>query len=91
MAIFGCVTVWQIETAEKKPRKDEKKKSKNEVYLVVIYPWNTRDTVVRVHGMSRCAKTQHRTHTRDTRDLITTGFPVPVPNPTHCKLAWRMY
>ena len=65
----------------KKNKKRREKKSKNEVYLVVKYPWNTRDTVVRVHGMSRCAKTQHRTRTRDTRDPITAGFPVPVPNP----------
>ena len=43
---------------------------------------DTRDTVVRVHGMSRCAKYQNRTRTRGTRDPITVGIPVPVTNPT---------
>ena len=42
---------------------------------------DTRDTVVRVHGMSRCAKYQNRTRTRGTRDPITAGIPVPVTNP----------
>ena len=44
---------------------------------------DTRDTVVRVHGMSRCAKYQNRTRTRGTRDPITAGIPVPVTNPIH--------
>ena len=43
---------------------------------------DTRDTVVRVHGMSRCAKYQNRTRTRGTCDPITTGIPVPVTNPS---------
>ena len=50
---------------------------------MVLYPWNTRDTVVRLHGMPRCAKYQYRTRTCGTRDPITAGIPIPVPNPTH--------
>ena len=42
---------------------------------------DTRDTVVRVHGMSGCVKYQNRTRTRGTRDPITTGIPIPMPNP----------
>ena len=44
-------------------------------------PVNTRDTAVQVHGVSRCAKVQHRTRTRGTRFGNTTGKPVPVRNP----------
>ena len=43
---------------------------------------NTRDTAVRVCGVLRCAKMQHRTHTRITRFGRTAGLPVPVRNPT---------
>ena len=53
-----------------------------------MYPWNTHNTTVRVRGISQCAKNQNRTHTRDTHDLITAGFPVPVPNPS---LPWLSY
>ena len=42
---------------------------------------NTHDTVVQVRGVLQCAKTQHRTHTRDTCFGITAGLPVPVQNP----------
>jgi hypothetical protein len=45
-------------------------------------PVNTRDTAVRVCGVSRCAKNQNRTRTRDTHFGNTTGLPVPVTNPT---------
>ena len=44
---------------------------------------NTRDTVVQVRGVLRCAKMQHRTRTRDTRFGRTTGLPVPVRNPNY--------
>jgi hypothetical protein len=42
---------------------------------------NTRDTAVRVRGVLRCAKVQHRTRTRGTRFGSTAGIPVPVQNP----------
>jgi hypothetical protein len=44
--------------------------------------------VAQVRGMSQCAKNEHRTRTRtrDTRDPITAGIPVPVPNPIGCRL-----
>ena len=44
-------------------------------------PVNTRDTAVRVHGVSRCAKIDYRTRTCDTRFGSTAGKPVPVQNP----------
>ena len=44
-------------------------------------PVNTHDTMVRVRGVSRCAKVQHRTRTRGTRFGNTVGKPVPVRNP----------
>ena len=47
---------------------------------------NTRDTVVQVRGVLRCAKMQHRTRTRDTRFGRTAGLPVPVRNPKHILL-----
>ena len=43
---------------------------------------NTCDTVVRVRGVLRCAKMQHRTRTRVTRFGRTAGLPVPVRNPS---------
>ena len=45
-------------------------------------PAGTRDTAVRVRGVSRCGKVPHRTRTRATRFGNTAGFPVPVPIPT---------
>ena len=45
-------------------------------------PVNTRDTAVRVHGVSRCAKMQHCTRTRVTRFGRTAGLPAPVQKPT---------
>ena len=72
------VTNW---SCWKKTQEKMRKKSKNEVHLAVIYPWNTHDTMVWVHGMLQCAKTQHHTCTHDTHDPITVGFPVPMSNP----------
>jgi len=46
-------------------------------------PVHTRDTVVRVHGMPRCAEIDYRTRTRTTRFGKPAGFPVPVPIPNH--------
>ena len=43
---------------------------------------NTRDTVVRVRGVPRCAKVHYRTRTRITRGVGTTGLPAPVRKPT---------
>jgi hypothetical protein len=44
-------------------------------------PMNTRDTAVRVRGVSRCAKNQNHTRTRDNRFGNTAGLPIPVFNP----------
>jgi hypothetical protein len=44
-------------------------------------PVHTRDTVVRVRGMPRCAEIYYRTRTRATRFGKPAGFPVPVPIP----------
>ena len=48
-------------------------------------PMKTRNTVVRVRGVLRCAKIQYRTRTRDTRFGNTAGFSVPVLNPKNVK------
>ena len=45
-------------------------------------PVNTRDTAVRVRGVSRCAKNLDRTRTRSTRFGSTAGLTVPVLNAT---------
>ena len=49
---------------------------------MIIIPVHTHDTTVRVRGMPRCAKIEHRTCTCVTRFGITAGLPVPVPNPS---------
>ena len=46
-------------------------------------PVNTRDTAVRVRGVSRCAKNLDRTRTRSTRFGSTAGLTVPVLNASH--------
>ena len=55
----------------------------NEAHQYYNLPAYTRNTAVRVRGVSRCAKIQYRTHTRGTRFGNTAGFPVPVRNPSH--------
>ena len=42
---------------------------------------DTRDTVVQVHGVLRCAKVQYRTRTCGTHFGSTVGKPIPVRNP----------
>jgi hypothetical protein len=42
---------------------------------------STRHTAAWVRGVSRCAKNQNRTRTRDTRFGNTAGLPIPVFNP----------
>ena len=48
---------------------------------------NTRDTVVRVCGMPRCAKVRYRTRTHVTHFGNTAGLPVPVLN-ANCVLMY---
>jgi hypothetical protein len=51
-------------------------KCKNRGYTYYNKPVRTCDTAVRVRGVSRCGKNQHRT-----RFKSTAGLPVPVLNP----------
>ena len=44
---------------------------------------HTRDTAVRVRGVSRCAKNPNRTRTRVTHFGNTAGLAVPVLNPNY--------
>jgi hypothetical protein len=48
---------------------------------MVNIPMNTQDTMVRVHGILRCAKIHYHTRTRVTRFGNTVGLPIPVFNP----------
>jgi len=59
------------------------KKQKNWVSPYYNKPVSTRDTAVRVRGVSRCTKTPNRTRTRDTRFGKPAGFPVPVRKPNN--------
>ena len=56
-------------------------KTKKNADYPINKPVNTRDTAVRVRGVSRCTKNQNRTRTRGTRFGNTAGLPVPVLNP----------
>jgi hypothetical protein len=49
----------------------------------------TRNTVARVHGITRVAKLGYRTRTHKTRDLKPAGFPVPVTYPSSRNRARR--
>ena len=77
-----------MDLLQKKTRKHGKKLVLKQQKLSLPYcnvPVHTRDTALRVRGVSRSAKNQNRTRTRDTRFGNTAGKPVPVLNPIYGK------